>query len=259
MPALQPPRAICLDLSGVLYQGSQPLPGARDALRLLRATHLPLRFATNTSQRNRMQILKDLDDLKLAIDPSELFTAPQAAHDYLAEQALTPYSLIHPNLLEEFDDLTGPAPNAVLIGDAGRKFDYLHLDKAFRLLHDGAPLIAIGDNRYYQLDDGLHLDAGPFVRALEYASGQQAIITGKPASTFFQQVLASLGSKPEETLMVGDDVFGDIEGALSVGMQACLVKTGKYRDNDENRISGNHQLQADILTLAKHITATLAS
>ncbi|WP_237440345.1 hypothetical protein [Alcanivorax sp. DP30] len=49
MIALQPLSAICLDLAGVLYQGPQALPGAREALNLLRATALPLRFATNTS------------------------------------------------------------------------------------------------------------------------------------------------------------------------------------------------------------------
>ncbi|MEE2869576.1 MAG: TIGR01458 family HAD-type hydrolase, partial [Pseudomonadota bacterium] len=187
-----PLRAICLDLAGVLYQGPRLLPGALNALERLRATGLPLRFVTNTSQRNRSQILSDLASLNLVVNPSELFTAPQAAHDYLTLHQLTPYCLFHPNLKEEFSDLEGKPPNAVLLGDAGRKFNYEHLDQAFRLLQDGAPLIAIGENRYYQLDDGLHLDAGPFVRALEYAADCRAIITGKPSPAFFEQVLADL-------------------------------------------------------------------
>lgn len=257
MTASPPVKALCLDLAGVLYQGPQALPGAREALDLLRATGLPMRFATNTSQRSRTQILTDLDSLQLDIDPAELFTAPQAAHDYLNQHQLHPYCLIHPNLKREFDDLQSRQPNAVLIGDAGKKFDYAHLDKAFRLMHDGAPLIAIGDNRFYQLDDGLHLDAGPFVKALEYASGQTAIITGKPSPTFFQQVLTSLGSKAEDTLMVGDDVHGDIEGALNTGMQGCLVKTGKYRQGDEDRIEGRFWLENNILTVARRITTLL--
>ena len=236
-----PLRAICLDLAGVLYQGPRLLPGAQDALQRLRATGLPLRFVTNTSQRNRSQILSDL------------FTAPQAAHDYLTRRGLTPYCLFHPNLEEEFSDLEGKQPDAVLIGDAGRKFTYEHLDQAFRLLHDGAPLIAIGENRYYQLDDGLHLDAGPFVRALEYAANCKAIITGKPSPAFFEQVLADLGTRPEYTLMVGDDVHGDVEGALNSGMQACLVQTGKYRAGDEKAITGKFQLESDIRSVAETV------
>ena len=252
-----PLHAICLDLAGVLYQGPRLLPGAQDALQRLRATGLPLRFVTNTSQRNRTQILTDLASLNLAVDESELFTAPQAAHDYLTCRGLTPYCLFHPNLKEEFADLEGKQADAVLIGDAGRKFTYEHLGQAFRLLHDGAPLIAIGENRYYQLDDGLHLDAGPFVRALEYAANCRAIITGKPSSAFFEQVLADLGTRPEHTLMVGDDVHGDVEGALNSGMQACLVQTGKYREGDEQAITGDFYLEADITAVARTVTHLL--
>ncbi|MCG8393390.1 MAG: TIGR01458 family HAD-type hydrolase [Pseudomonadales bacterium] len=248
-----PLHAICLDLAGVLYQGPRLLPGALQALDSLRASGLPLRFVTNTSQRNRRQILNDLASLDLVVDASELFTAPQAAHDYLSRHNLTPYCLIHPNLKEEFADLEGKQPNAVLLGDAGRKFSYDHLDHAFRLVHDGAPLIAIGENRYYQLDDGLHLDAGPFVRALEYAAGCRAVITGKPSPAFFEQVLADLGTRPEQTLMVGDDVHGDVEGALNSGMQACLVQTGKYRPGDEKAIAGTFRLAADIGAVARAI------
>ena len=257
MPASPSLKAVCLDLSGVLYQGPTALPGAREALEILRSSGLPLRFVTNTSQRNRLQILSDLEALTLDIHPSELFTAPQAAHDYLKHHSLTPYCLIHPNLKQEFAELESNPPNAVLLGDASDKFDYKHLDKAFRLLQAGASLVAIGDNRYYQLDDGLHLDAGPFVHALQYASGQTAIITGKPSPTFFQQVLTSLGTAPESTLMVGDDIHGDVEGALNTGMQACLVKTGKYREGDESRIAGEFWLESDILTLAQRISDTL--
>ena len=258
MPAAPPIKAVCLDLAGVLYQGPRALPGAREALAILRATGLPLRFVTNTSQRSREQILQDLDDLKLDITKGELFTAPQAAHDYLTTHQLKPYCLIHPNLKREFEDLQTHDPDAVLIGDAGNRFDYAHLDTAFRLIHDGAPLIAIGDNRYYQLDDGLHLDAGPFVHALEYASDKKAIITGKPAPTFFAQVLADLGQHAAETLMAGDDVHSDVEGALQAGMQACLVQTGKYRTSDEHRITGDFWLLPSILTLAEHLTSGAA-
>ena len=53
--------------------------------------------------------------------------------------------------------------------------------------------------------DTLHLDAGPFVAALEYASGQTAVITGKPAPEFFRAVLADLGARPDEAVMIGDD------------------------------------------------------
>src|SRR5690606_11536693 len=100
-------------------------------------------------------------------------------------------------------------PTAVVVGDAEAQQNYTNLDAAFRLLMAGAPLVAIGDNRYFKLDGELHLDAGPFVKALEYAADTSAIITGKPAAAFFEQALQDTGLSPQQVMMVGDDVFGD--------------------------------------------------
>ncbi|EKF74809.1 HAD-superfamily hydrolase [Alcanivorax hongdengensis A-11-3] len=248
-------KAVCLDLSGVLYQGPRLLPDARESIAQLRRAGLPLRFVTNTSQRSRHQILVDLETLGLAVEPEELFTAPQAAHQWLKQHGYRPLCLIHPNLKKEFSGLPQQAPNAVLMGDAGKGFTYAHLDQAFRLLHDGAPLVAMGDNRYYQLDDGLHLDAGPFVRALEYAADCQAIITGKPSATFFQQVITSLECDAGEVLMVGDDAASDVQGALNAGLQGALVKTGKYRPGDETRIDGHYWLEDGIAAVVRRVLA----
>jgi HAD superfamily hydrolase (TIGR01662 family) len=53
----------------------------------------------------------------------------------------------------------------------------------------------------------------------------------KPHESIFQALLASLGTAPEETVMVGDTVGDDIEGARAVGMRAILVdREGRYPD-----------------------------
>lgn len=239
-------KALLLDLSGVLYQGTRALPGALEALEHLRAGPLALRFVTNTSRRGHRQLLADLADRGFQIEPAELFTAPRAAHDWLRERGLRPWCLIHPDLRDDFADLDQRRPNAVLVGDAEHDFHYRNLDHAFRLLMDGAPLVAMGMNRHFQLDDGLHLDAGPFVRALEYAAECRATITGKPSADFFAQVIADLGCQPGEAMMIGDDAVSDVQGALDAGLRGCLVKTGKYRDGDEDRIRGDFWLETDI-------------
>lgn len=239
-------KALLLDLSGVLYQGTRALPGALAALETLRAGPLALRFVTNTSRRSHRQLLGDLADRGFRVDAAELFTAPRAAHDWLGERGLRPWCLIHPNLRDDFADLDQRRPNAVLVGDAEEDFNYLNLDHAFRLLMDGAPLVTMGMNRHFQLDDGLHLDAGPFVRALEYAAECRATITGKPSADFFAQVIEDLGCHPGEAMMIGDDAASDVQAALDAGLRGCLLKTGKYRSGDENRIRGEFWLEADI-------------
>jgi ribonucleotide monophosphatase NagD (HAD superfamily) len=71
-----------------------------------------------------------------------------------------------------------------------------------RLLLGGAPLIAIHCGRYYKRSDGLALGPGPFVRALEYASGCHSEVVGKPSPTFFQSALGD--TDPAYAVMIGD-------------------------------------------------------
>lgn len=226
-------KGVLLDLSGVLYVGNEALPGAIAALQKLRALGLPVRFITNTTRSPRRKILVQLTQMGLEVPEEELFTAPAAVRDLLIQRGLRPWLLIHPDLREEFLDFDDSSPDAVVMGDAGKAFSYEHMNRAFRLLMEGAEFMAMGNNRYFREADGLSLDIGPFVSALEYATGRKALILGKPAHAFFHQAVASMGLEPENVLMVGDDVHADVEGALDAGLQAALVRTGKYRPDDE--------------------------
>lgn len=233
-------KALFIDLSGVLYIGSQIIPGAVSAIAKAREKKLQLRFVTNTSRKTRTQILTDLQRLGFSLSEQELFTAPVAAHGWLKEKKLRPYCLIHQNIKSEFSDLPQNDPNAVIIGDAEQDFCYEKLNRAFQLCQQGATLLGIGCNRFFKLDDQLLLDAGPFIKAIEFAASTQAIILGKPSADFFLQVLASTNLPAEQVLMIGDDIYGDIEGAINAGLCGCLVRTGKYQSGDEHKINQSH-------------------
>jgi HAD superfamily hydrolase (TIGR01458 family) len=230
-------RGVLLDLSGVLYQGDHALPGAAAAVERLRAASLPVRFITNITRKGSGEVLRHLATLGFDIAPDDLLSAPIAARRYLEHRGLHPYLLVHPALEADFADLVGNAPDAVLVGDAADGFTYAALNRAFRLLLDGAPLLAMGNNRYFRDRDGLSLDIGPFVAALKYASGATATVLGKPAPAFFHAALESLDCDPEEAVMVGDDALADVDGALAAGCQGILVQTGKYRPGDEDQIT----------------------
>ena len=73
-----------------------------------------------------------------------------------------------------------------------------------RLLLHGGRLVAIHKSQYYKHGDGLALGPGPFVAALEYASGKEADVVGKPEAQFFLSVLRELGCEPSEAVMIGD-------------------------------------------------------
>jgi HAD superfamily hydrolase (TIGR01458 family) len=96
---------------------------------------------------------------------------------------------------------------------------------------DGAALIALQKNRYWETAAGLSLDAGPFVAALEYGSGTPAEVVGKPSPAFFELALRELGVSADRAAMVGDDVEADVGGAIDAGLRGILVRTGKYRED----------------------------
>jgi HAD superfamily hydrolase (TIGR01458 family) len=228
-------KGILIDLSGTVHIGDRPLPGAVDAIRRLRESGVPFRFVTNTSRKTRAMLHENLHRLGIDVPVEYLFTAPLAVRRYLEKTGLSPFLLVHPDLVGEFDGLTREQPVAVVVGFAQHAFTYAALNRAFQLLMDGAPLLATGKTRYFEGTDGLDLDAGPFVTALEYAAGTEALVMGKPASQFFLNAVKELGCRPEEAVMVGDDVVSDVGAAIGAGLRGILVQTGKYRSGDENR------------------------
>jgi len=241
-------QAILLDLSGVLYEGSKVIPGAVDMVNQARERQLILRFVTNTATKSSLQILAQLDTMGIPVSIEELFTAPMAAQAYIREHQLNPYALVHPSIQQDFTS-GDEKYNVVVLGDAREGLNYHNLNRAFRLCMEGAPLIAIGMNKYFKDDGGLMLDAGPFVHALEWAASTQAIIMGKPSVAFFEQVVNSTGLSADQCLMVGDDVISDVQGALDAGLQGCLVRTGKYQSGDEQQLTGSARVIDSIAQL----------
>lgn len=231
-------KGVLLDIAGVLEQDGAALAGSRDAVDELKARGCALRYITNTSRRSRRVLCQDLQRLGFPAVAPEVFTAPMAIRRRLEQSQHDALLLIDPALAEDFTGLEGGRGQAVVVCDAADGFTYAGMNRAFQALLAGAPLLAVGDNRYYRARQQFMLDAGPFVRALEYAAGVEAEILGKPAPGFFQAAVADMDCLPGEVVMVGDDIRADVLGALDAGLHACLVRTGKYRPEDEAQLSG---------------------
>jgi HAD superfamily hydrolase (TIGR01458 family) len=227
-------RALLIDLDGVLYVEDEPIADAAEAVERLRGAGLRLRFVTNTTAHSRDRTLHKLERLGFGVESPELVTPASLAVRHCRERGHRRVALVmNDEVKRDFGALeeTDTAVDAVIVGDLGPAFGYAVLNHAFRHVMDGAELIALQKNRYWLRSDGLSLDVGPFVAALEYATRAEAYVVGKPAPAFFAEVLADLDATPDEAAMVGDDVETDIGGALNAGLAAILVRTGKYRED----------------------------
>jgi HAD superfamily hydrolase (TIGR01458 family) len=229
-------RGVLLDLDGVLYIGDHVLPGAMEAIRRLRDAELPVCFVTNTTRKPRRVVLERLAGMGLDVRDEELLTPARAAIDWLESQGRPAHLLVHEDLREDFTGVSDGPGAAVVLGDAADGFTYKSLNECFRRISDGAPFLALARNRYFMESDGISLDLGAYVVGLEYATGQAAIVLGKPAPAFFEAAVAVVGCAADETAMIGDDVEADVNGAIEAGLGGILVRTGKYRPGDDERL-----------------------
>ena len=191
-----------------------------------------------------------------------------------------PYLLLSASAKEEFigkidnvDHGDISQCDSVIIGLAPDMLDYTHLNQAFRILKRevvsnnskgvpnkpadsntkgkaAIPIIATHKAKYVQTSTGLSLGPGPFVTALESATGQTAQVVGKPTKSFFEIVLQDLqrdnsadggvksltpedSRSPQQTAVpgrgkgkiavIGDDVEADLgEGAIELGLWRIL-------------------------------------
>jgi HAD superfamily hydrolase (TIGR01458 family) len=244
-------KGILLDLDGVVYVGETVLPGSLEAVSQIQAAGLPLKFVTNTTRRPLRRIVNDLAQFGLQVEPGDVYTPAAIARSFVASRHLAPFLVVHPDLYEDFDGLPREGKEAVIIGDAGEFITYDLLNRAYRKILVGAAFLALAKNRNFLDRDGeLSLDAGPFVAGLEYASGQDATVLGKPSSAFFELAVKGLGVNAEDVAMIGDDAEADVGGAMAAGLMGILVQTGKYRPDQEARLTKPPTLVANNLKAA---------
>jgi len=225
---------VLLDIDGVLTVSWRALPGAVEAVRWLRDRPVPFLLATNTTTMSRAELSATLGRAGIEVGVDELVTAPVAAAGFLRRE--------HPDAsvfqvggrgaradLEGVRFVDDGDADVVLVAGADEDFTWERLDAAFRLLLDGAVLVAMHRNTSWMTDQGPTLDSGPFVAALEAATGATATVTGKPAPAFFASCVSMLGLEPARMAMVGDDLDNDVLAAQRCGLTGVLVRTGKFR------------------------------
>jgi HAD superfamily hydrolase (TIGR01458 family) len=235
-----PIEGLLLDMDGVLTVSWKPIDGALDAMTLLRERGVPFRIMTNTTSHSRADLSAELRGAGFDVSPQEILTAPAATAGYLRAHhpGARVYLLGETGVAQDLDgvDLVDDEPaDVVVIGGADEAFTFHTMNVAFRMLRNGAAMVAMHRNFSWLTDEGLCLDAGAYVVGLEAATGLTAAITGKPSPDFFGSGLDAIGLPPERAAMVGDDLHNDVLAAQSLGMTGVLTRTGKFRQDDLDR------------------------
>lgn len=228
-------KGLIFDIDGVLEFRGRVYPGAVETLAALRARGLAVRFLTNSTLKSRRSCAERLRRTGFAAEEQEVITASYAAAHYL--RALHPRScwvLLAREGRDEFADFVHDEerPEYVVVGDYRDGFDFAHMNRALRVLRDGAKLIAMQTELTDTSMGEPELNVGSWALMLERASGVPAFCVGKPSAYVFELALEGLGLGRAEVVMVGDRVSSDIAGARGAGLRSVLVRTGEFDERE---------------------------
>lgn len=226
-------KAVISDMDGVLWRGSQALPGMQDFFKLLFERELDFALATNNSSRTRGDYVDKLAAMGVSgIEPRHIVTSGTATVSFLKTQYAAGARMyvvggagLKRMLREAGYELVDDCAEAVV---CGIDFDltYEKARTATLLIRAGARFIGTNPDPSFPAPEGLVPGAGSIIALIEAASGQRPTIIGKPERGMFDAALSQLGARPEETLMIGDRIGTDIAGAQALGIKTALVMTG---------------------------------
>jgi len=225
---------VLLALDGCVYVGDACVPGTPEAIAALRGAGKHVMFLTNDARHSPEEYVRKLWSLGMRASLEEVVTAGAAIQYVLAEQGAgaTAYVIGSPAIFRHVADAgqrilngTGRVTGADVVVIAGHEeLHFRELRDATQAVLAGAEMIAAGRDRTVPTEDGLWPATGAIVAALEYATEQTARIVGKPAPDMFRAALDRLG--PGRSLVVGDRLDSDLEGAAAAGLEGAIVLSG---------------------------------
>ncbi len=255
--ALRGVRALLLDLDGVIVAAGAAVPGSVEAIAELERRGTPYRIVTNTSLVSRATLSRFASKLGNEI-PAERFQSAVSASAAFAAREFPGqplYVIASVDARTEFDgqrllsheEAAEPDARvaAVIVGDSPEELSHANLNRAFRLVRNGARLIGMHRNPWWLTPDGPTLDSGAYVTGLEYAAGVRATIIGKPSAAFFSIAVEALRGdafpagdplRRAEIAMVGDDLRTDVLAGQRARLRGVFVLTGKHGLDDLARL-----------------------
>lgn len=231
-----------LDLDGTIYRGNEAVPGAASFIDYLNHEKIPYLFLTNNSSAGAQHVAERLVAMGIKAKAEDVYTTSMATATYLREQApagTRVYVIGEAGLREQLTEagyvITEEDPAYVIVG-IDRAFTYEKLTIAARAIRAGATFLATNADAALPTEAGLFPGNGSLVAAVSVASASKPIVIGKPEAIIVRYALEQLGTTAADTLIVGDNLYTDIEAGANSGLDSLLVLTG-YSTREE---AGKH-------------------
>ncbi len=242
---------LLVDLDGVVYRGSAPVPGVAAVLADRAARGDDVVYVTNNSMHYRADYVARLAAMGAPVTEGRVVSSPRATALWLAEREPRPRRILAfggPGLRRELEDLgfevisaadaaarvvadgidgfeAAGRPDAVVVG-LDPDLTYERLAVACDAVRSGALFVVTNRDPIYPTERRLMPGAGSLVAAVETASGVTAISIGKPAPLLLLEAAHVVGADPRDAVMIGDGIGTDLAAARAVGARCVLMLTG---------------------------------
>lgn len=245
-------KTFVIDLDGTMYHGDKNIEGAREFIAYLQKNNLPYVFLTNNATRTKAQNKQHMLDLGFKnIEEEDFFTSSMAAALYMKKNSEKRNAFVigQDGLIEALKEngfnITNKNVDYVFVG-LDFKADYNKYSEALHHLIQGAKLIATNKDRRLPSGDSFRVGNGAIVTMLEYASGQEAFVAGKPYEPILNEVLEYKNLNLDEIILVGDNLETDIALGYYKNVECIFVTTGVHskEDCDRLKIYPTHTVQS---------------
>lgn len=220
-----------IDMDGVIYRGSESIPGAAEFIRFLQVEDTPYLFLTNNSSYMPLDVVHKLRKFNIETSEHHVYTAAMATAEFVHRQRPhgSAFVIGEGGLLKALNDvgyaISRENPDYVIVGE-GRVLNFELVEQAHRMIARGAKLLSTNSDTWCPTDSGPRPGCGAIVALLESASGEKAYHVGKPNPFMMRAARKRIGLRTEEVTMIGDTMETDIRGATDLGFRSILVLTG---------------------------------
>lgn len=256
-------KGLILDMDGVLWRDNEAIGNLPQIFDTIRKLGLSFVLATNNSTKTIDSYLDKLNGFGVKLEPWQVIGTAQVTLEYLKQHFSAQSKIYVLGSIEmkklfssngfhilELDEC--PKADAVVVG-LDKTVDYEKLRYASHLIRKGARFIATNTDGTFPVPGGFIPGAGTIVKAVEVASVTKPVIIGKPEPFLFERAMQVMGTKPHETMAVGDRLETDIQGAHNAGILNALVLSGVATIEDSKTLSFEIDLIADNLWELLHV------